>query len=934
MATKTFEELKQLAIQIRDEKTNKQNTATRVGTAMLEHINKLEQDYYDKTTINNRTSEYNVSINHPTSGISSSNKYDLSSAIAQVPAELRTAGLKVSFLNSSGKPESWKYQGSSWAVANFIKEADGGNKILTWITDAATTRKQVAANERKAGMQISYLNPDKGWINEQYVGTDTQDFYWGQDDYWDTVVNTIYMYNSMYIPLDWNVDVRQTRIQVPKRLRKQGIKLYYKKQLPAIIYMYIAGYPQTNKGGSFNVEIDGKIIKIQTESTDNTYERIAELIATNVVSDNWLVTNTGTKVIFTAKEIGYRTDFPFAYNNLDGCWLDFRTDIKQFGADEYAYEEFIGTDFDDNTFGNINSNWKDLLQKRESPVYETPYKYNPVLTRMYIPVNYRKKGQIIRYTDDTGKFSEEVYQGTETTNQKWCKSENWRRSNGRVGYIGNCDHLFTYNKTDWWETDDYKTYTPVELPTTIGTALSTDYLEIDKLGSRVLLFNTTFKLDLLIFDEEKNIIPTKMDISSNTFNGVLSSCVFLPLSAKYVRVRRNIGYLNLEETEANKQFQLKTFYEGDDTIIERHDIDLSKLGYCRDRKMLSNGIPDNAINDGILTVSTNLFPVDIRLRYLLCGVLPSKLKESPTLCFYDKDFICIETNILPYTTANTYTNSMICVTPPNNAKYCIASWHDVYGGVASTILRVIGEKEIVNNYVASLYSSKIGISETLDYKSLGDSISAGSGSYPKTVAEKLHSRSVEYCAVGGAGFASAKNGIYWIGKQLDNIPQGYEGIITLMGGINDWGGKVPLGSTEEAIKKSMDECYSSNTLMDNFRWVLETMINKCSWKARIFILTQLERYPIVEAGYTIEDMRVETEKLAAHYLLPVIDVGRKCGLRNGNNLEEDWRRVDGGTVKVHPTLDGHNIIGSYVAAQIISMLNGGIRVYPKSEEVE
>lgn len=49
MATKTFEELKQLAIQIRDEKTNKQNTATRIGTQMLEHLNKLEQDYYDKT---------------------------------------------------------------------------------------------------------------------------------------------------------------------------------------------------------------------------------------------------------------------------------------------------------------------------------------------------------------------------------------------------------------------------------------------------------------------------------------------------------------------------------------------------------------------------------------------------------------------------------------------------------------------------------------------------------------------------------------------------------------------------------------------------------------------------------------------------------------------------------------------------------------------
>ena len=189
MATKTFEELKQLAIQIRDEKTNKQNTATRVGTAMLEHINKLEQDYYDKTTINNRTSEYNVSINHPTSGISSSNKYDLSSAIAQVPAELRTAGLKVSFLNSAGKPESWKYQGGSWAVANFIKEADGGNKILTWVTDAATTRKQVAANERKGGMQISYKPNGEDWVNEQYIGTSFTDSEWEKDSNWEQIPN-------------------------------------------------------------------------------------------------------------------------------------------------------------------------------------------------------------------------------------------------------------------------------------------------------------------------------------------------------------------------------------------------------------------------------------------------------------------------------------------------------------------------------------------------------------------------------------------------------------------------------------------------------------------------------------------------------------------------------------------------------------------------
>lgn len=61
MATKTFEGLKQLAIQIRDEKTNKQNTATRIGTQMLEHLDKLEQDYYDKTATDEKLIELEYS---------------------------------------------------------------------------------------------------------------------------------------------------------------------------------------------------------------------------------------------------------------------------------------------------------------------------------------------------------------------------------------------------------------------------------------------------------------------------------------------------------------------------------------------------------------------------------------------------------------------------------------------------------------------------------------------------------------------------------------------------------------------------------------------------------------------------------------------------------------------------------------------------------
>ena len=60
MATKTLEELKQMAIQIRDEKTNKQNTATRIGTQMLEHLTKLEQDFLDKDTTEGKFSELEI----------------------------------------------------------------------------------------------------------------------------------------------------------------------------------------------------------------------------------------------------------------------------------------------------------------------------------------------------------------------------------------------------------------------------------------------------------------------------------------------------------------------------------------------------------------------------------------------------------------------------------------------------------------------------------------------------------------------------------------------------------------------------------------------------------------------------------------------------------------------------------------------------------
>ena len=114
-----FNTLRQRATQIKNEVEDGANTSARVGSFC--------EDVVD--TMTGTITEYNVSVQHPTSGIDGSNKYSLEGAIAQVPPELRNIGLKVSFVNSAGQVEIWEYQGGAFTNAgNWM--AVGGKKLV------------------------------------------------------------------------------------------------------------------------------------------------------------------------------------------------------------------------------------------------------------------------------------------------------------------------------------------------------------------------------------------------------------------------------------------------------------------------------------------------------------------------------------------------------------------------------------------------------------------------------------------------------------------------------------------------------------------------------------------------------------------------------------------------------------------------------------
>lgn len=163
--------------------------------------------------------ELNISTLYPANGEGGTNKYTLAGAIAQVPLEYRTnVGLKITFINNdTTKPETWVYNGGTFTTStNWTQgSGSGGNKILDWNTDVETTRKQVVLQERKAGMQISYLNPDKGWVNEQYIGTTFTDTEWAKDSNWNEIatkdgyeeaIENIKVTPSMTTFMDGNVE--------------------------------------------------------------------------------------------------------------------------------------------------------------------------------------------------------------------------------------------------------------------------------------------------------------------------------------------------------------------------------------------------------------------------------------------------------------------------------------------------------------------------------------------------------------------------------------------------------------------------------------------------------------------------------------------------------------------------------------------------------
>ena len=195
------------------------------------------------------------------------------------------------------------------------------------------------------------------------------------------------------------------------------------------------------------------------------------------------------------------------------------------------------------------------------------------------------------------------------------------------------------------------------------------------------------------------------------------------------------------------------------------------------------------------------------------------------------------------------------VSTPLSAYDWVAAGDSITAWNSSTDTGVVGVEKF--NGWANLLNAQIGFKSYLN-------IAVPGSSY------------IQSSLVGGYTYSIART-------LLNLLPLQFEGILTIMGATNDYG--ATLGSAAETIAKTYDTLNTRNqtanqlTVCDGFRFCLESAIRRCSWRAKIFVITCVPRN--TSGSYTVADMNEQIKLIAKSFNVPVIDMFSELNLRNG-----------------------------------------------------
>lgn len=187
---------------------------------------------------------------------------------------------------------------STQAVKDLVSTS-GGNKTLTWNTDAATTRKQVPLKDRKELLIISYKNADGNTVNEQYIGTETTDTEWGKDENWTSFSMSENEVGNNYLPGELSNFISGSFIDLSGKVKKGSSTEYYTPFL------------KLKKGDRIVVftKVKSNIanaLSFYTQKNEESFvEGVNNIDAEHLPAFNSRFPNNFSKVEYTATQDGY-----------------------------------------------------------------------------------------------------------------------------------------------------------------------------------------------------------------------------------------------------------------------------------------------------------------------------------------------------------------------------------------------------------------------------------------------------------------------------------------------------------------------------------------------------------------------------------------------------------------------------------------------------
>ena len=220
MATQSFEQLIAGANKIKTNELPESNTASLVGEQLIQMVNKQSEEHSERTAAISReqsdraaaikaeqdarikgTTEYNVSVHHPTEGIGGTNKYTLEMAIQKIPDELRTVGIKCSFIGEDNSVQTYVYQGGTFTSADSWAQGFGGAGG-SGAFDISAYNKGVAYDNLSTALSAIPPKMQKGGMSIMFINTSTNMY-----EYWrlktkDWSINTSDWQSSNYIVYD------------------------------------------------------------------------------------------------------------------------------------------------------------------------------------------------------------------------------------------------------------------------------------------------------------------------------------------------------------------------------------------------------------------------------------------------------------------------------------------------------------------------------------------------------------------------------------------------------------------------------------------------------------------------------------------------------------------------------------------------------------